>query len=410
MERDGQSARAWDTLGAILAERKELTESKACYETAVGIDPDLVKSRHNLANVLQIMGATREAEFHYLEVLKRASHNTVARINFACLLNMLGRYGEASAALEHVMGQTPGIAKAHLVASAIKYNQGQYQPALEQIEETITLAPGQIQILIRRAEILCKLGRYEAALLDCALVLENFPADADALRVKAFILRTMHRPEEAIAALDLAHSVCPDPELIVDRAWILAEMGQKGRALELLDQALSNWPRLASALYYRAFLAQPAPSHPDVAVMEQIAANTQAPGKDRMRLSFTLGKIHLDAGDGPMAFSYLDQANALKRASITYDRRNEEQWFAGLIELFFIGDSVSFIGRRHCYQPTDIRIWDAEVGHNLGGADSGVASFGSRQWRDALSRYAGSVVDLSSRVSWTRRGKSQVMR
>jgi tetratricopeptide (TPR) repeat protein len=334
VELDGRSANAWDTLGAILAERKELCESKHCYENAISLDPDLVESRHNLANVLQLLGSTSEAEFHYREVLKRAPHNALARVNFACLLNVLGRYREAWAIVEDLIGGNADFPKAHLIASAIENNQGQYRPALEQIEKAIALAPGQIRILIRRAEILCKLGRYQAALADCGAVLERLPADAEALRVKAFVLRTIQRPEEALVALHSAQSASPDPDLVVDRAWILAEMGQKGEALQLLDQTLSEQPDFAIALYYRAFLARHEPSHPDVAAMERIADNAQAPGKDRVRLSFALGKIHLDAGDGEKAFSYLNRANALKRASITYDRHSEERWFTGITELF----------------------------------------------------------------------------
>jgi tetratricopeptide (TPR) repeat protein len=334
VERDGQNARAWDTLGAIFAERNELNESKRCYEIAVGLDADLVKTRHNLANVLQFLGNTIEAEFHYREVLKRAPDNVLARVNFACLLNVLGRYREAWAAVEDALGPSRDFVKAHLIASAIEYNQGRYQSALEWIEQARALEPAQIRILIRRAEILCKLGRYQEALADCGAVLERLPADAEALRVKAFVLRSMHRPEEALLALHSALSASPDPDLVVDQAWILAEMGKKSEALDLLDQVLSERPDMVMALYYRAFLGRHEPSHSDVAVMEQIANNNQAPNKDRIRLSFALGKIHLDACDGEKAFSFLNRANALKRASITYDRHNEERWFAGITELF----------------------------------------------------------------------------
>jgi tetratricopeptide (TPR) repeat protein len=344
VERDDRNARAWDTLAAILAARDELSESKRCYEIAIGLDADLVKARHNLANVLQFLGYTTEAEIHYQEVLKRAPNNVLARVNFACLLNVLGRYGEAWAAVQDVLACRPDFVKAHLIASSIAYNQGRYQQALEWIEQAIALAPDQIGILIRRAEILCKLGRYQAALADCGAVLVQLPADAEAFRVKAFVLRTVHRPEDALAALHSAQSACPDPDLIVDRAWILAEMGNKGEALQLLDQVLSKQPERVMALYYRAFLAGHEPDHPDVAVMERIANNDRAPSKDRMRLSFALGKIHLDAGDGENAFCFLNRANALKRASITYDRHNEERWFAGIAELFSSQNMTRFSG------------------------------------------------------------------
>lgn len=344
VERDNNSARAWDTLGTVLAEAMQFGESKCCYEMAISIDPEFIEARHNLAVMLQMSGCTQDAEFHYRDVIRRAPQHTGAQVNFAGLLNLLGRYEEAWAVLHTVMSHAADPAKAQLVASAIKYNQGQYLLALEHIEQSIAFAPGQTKILVRRAEILCRLGRYEQALSDCTAVLSQIPDDIEALRVKAFILRTMQRPEEALLALALAHSIRPDPEMTVDRAWILAEMGQKEHALALLDDALCEKPGLAMALYYRSYLGKHGPKHPDVAAMEDIVANNQASGKDRMRLSFALGKIYLDAGEGKKAFAYLDQANALKRSSIFYDRNNEERWFAAITELFSLENLAQMTG------------------------------------------------------------------
>ncbi len=334
VKRDGRSASAWGTLAAILAELRQFDESSRCFETAIDLDSDLVESRHNLAIVLQLSGRTRDAELRYGEVLERAPDHVLARINHAGLMNTLGRYDAASAALEAVFARDPGVADAHLVASSIEYNRERYQLALDRIDQAIALAPGQVRIRVRRAEILGKLGRYQAALDDCDIVLARFPEDGEALRVKSFVLRILDRPDDALVALHAAQAAGSNPDIAVDQAWLLAEMGRKNEALLILDQALSERQDLASALYCRAFLARPKPGHRDVAAMERIAADDEAPAKDRMRLSFSLGKIHLDAGDGQKAFAYLDRANAMKRRDIAYDRRSEEQWFTSMMVVF----------------------------------------------------------------------------
>jgi tetratricopeptide (TPR) repeat protein len=330
----GDDARCWSILGTILAAHKERAESLICFRKTVALDPGDVGARHNLANVLQDMGECSDAEICYRDVIKCQPDNALALTNFACLLNMVGRYDEAWALVERAIALKPDFAKAHLIGSAIQYNAGGHQAALAYLERAIALSPGQIRLFIRRAEILSKLGQNETALADCNVVIEKCPTDAEALRVKAFVLKALDRPEEAVDALREAQSSRCDPEIAVDRAWLLAELGRSGEARRLLDQTLNENPQAASALYCRAFLSRHTLDHPDVRIMENLVDHRQTSNKDRMRLSFSIGNIYLDAGDGKKAFAYLDKANALKRSITAYDCQIDATWFASIMELF----------------------------------------------------------------------------
>jgi hypothetical protein len=68
--------------------------------------------------------------------------------------------------------------------------------------------------------------------------------------------------------------------------------------------------------------------------MKRIVGKPETPLKDRARLSLSLGRIHLSAGNGEEAFQYLELGNGLKRSTIVYDRATEENWFAGIMETF----------------------------------------------------------------------------
>ncbi len=339
-------ARAWETLGHILAEQNELTASRDCYEAAIRLDPDFLEAIANLAIILQRLGQFEAAEVYYHEVLRRAPDHVEARLNFVCLLGALGRYQEALAAVETVIAHHEEMLNAYLLASMLECNMGRYRAALVRIERAMVFAPDQSKLLTRRAEILSKLGNDEAALADCDRVLHGFPTDAEALHVKALILRSLNRPEEALAAFRSAELASADLEssMATDRAWLLAEMGRKSEALVVLDQVLSSRRDSPKALHCRAFLTRYEPGDPDLAAMERLIGNANTPYCDRMRLSFSLGKAYLEMGDGAKAFSYLNSGNKLKRNTINYDPCADGKRAAAMATLFSAKNLSSFAG------------------------------------------------------------------
>lgn len=335
VEQNPKDAFSWSLLGDFWAERKEFDASKRCYEAAIDLDPTLLEATHNLATVLQLLGHAGEAEALYRKVIGRAPHHLDANLNLAVVLNGLGRYEEGLSIVDEVLARSPQIAKACLIASAIEFNRRRYTAALKWIEDAIVRAPDQIGILTRRANIFSNLGRTDLALADCNSVLDRLPNDVEALRQKAFALRSLNRADEALAGLLRAESLSPDPaDLVVDRAWLLAELGHKDQALQLLDQTLAAQPGLASALDCRSFLTPLKPGHRDLAVMEDIVGDRDAPIKDRIRLSLAVGRAYLNADDGEKAFRYLNLGNGLKRNAVLYGRDAEERRFADIARLF----------------------------------------------------------------------------
>jgi hypothetical protein len=72
----------------------------------------------------------------------------------------------------------------------------------------------------------------------------------------------------------------------------------------------------------------------ELAAMERIVDDPNRPELDRMNVSFSLGQVHLNMGNGERAFARLSIGNCLKRAAITYDPDAEERRAADIIALF----------------------------------------------------------------------------
>src|SRR5262249_34800462 len=122
IQRDSGCVDAWDTLGTILVDRGELTESRDCYETAVQIKPDFLPALNNLAVVLHNLGQLDESEACYRRALNLQPDQLEIQLNFANLLGELKRYRSALEIVERVLDCCPKNNEMHRVVLKFKRN------------------------------------------------------------------------------------------------------------------------------------------------------------------------------------------------------------------------------------------------------------------------------------------------
>jgi tetratricopeptide (TPR) repeat protein len=333
--REPGGAEAWNVLGAILADRDALAESRDCFAAAVRIDPRSVNGINNLAVMLQRLGELGAADACYRDLLALAPGNLDIELDFAILQGRLGRHREGLAIVDRILARAPRMLKALLFAAELEQDLGGDPAALARLDHAAGVIPEQISILTRRAQTLYRLGRCNAALSDCERALGIVPTDPDALHMRAIALQGLDRADEALQAFHVAEAVSAAPaRVITNRAVLLAEMGRRAEALAAIERALVLEPRQIDAWHTRAKLTRYAPGDPDLAVMEAIADRPDAPYRDRVHLSFALGRAHLDMGDGARAFARLNAGAQLKRATLNYDPDADRRRFAGISETF----------------------------------------------------------------------------
>jgi tetratricopeptide (TPR) repeat protein len=329
------SSQAWENLGTVLVERGALAEARDCYAAAVQIEPNSFQALNNLAVVLQRLGQLCAADTHYREALRLAPENLETQLNFAALQGELGCCREGLEIVLRVLDRSPETVKAHLIASELEGRMGRYDSALARVERALALAPDRIEIMTRRAHILCALGRWDAALQDCDYVLGTTPNDGEALLARALALQGLNRTTASLEAFSAAEAASATPApVIASRAWLLAEMGCKDKAMATLNRALAMEPDFATAWYYRAHLTSGPLSDHDFSIMQRIADNPDSPSRDRVCLSFALGKAYLDIGDGDRAFARLGEGNRLQRAQLDYDPDADARRFAEITAMF----------------------------------------------------------------------------
>ncbi len=186
------------------------------------VDGATLSAELERAIFLQRMGNLKEAETCCAEVLRREPANAMAQHFFGVLMAQLGRQAEAVASYDRAIALSPNHAEPH-------YNRG---------------------------IALWNLGRAAEALAGFDAALKVQPKYPDALIARGAMLHGLGRRDEALASYDKAFALQPSPELLYNRAIVLAEMTRTTEAIECLDRALAMKPSYADAWHNRGVFLQ----------------------------------------------------------------------------------------------------------------------------------------------------------
>jgi tetratricopeptide (TPR) repeat protein len=321
-ERPDEAA-PWHGLALALIDVGKLDTAAEALRRAVALDPFGVMARNNLGIVLQRLGDGEAAREAYRTALMLDPENAVAHGNLAGLLCELGQFEAAADHAGRAITLDPSPLGPHVYAAIALSNLGQTDAALASIDRALSLAPRNGRVVLERADLLRVLGRRDEALDAARTAVELEPENPKAHNLVGLILQATGDDQAALDAFDRAEALTIHPgqsaSVRTNRAIVLAELGEREAALRSLDQALAADPALAAAWMVRAELKPYSPGDADIAAMEALLARSPLPARDRILLSFALGKAYLDLKDGPNAFRHLGEGGRLQRAALAYD-------------------------------------------------------------------------------------------
>lgn len=110
--------------------------------------------------------------------------------------------------------------------------------------------------------------------------------------------------------------------------------GDTTGALECFKKAVQLNPR--AAIFYRgyAWAAKVSPDDPLLEPMQELAARSDLSVRERIQISFALGKSWLDIGDKTLGMEYLATGNSLGKYSSKYSIKRDQNLFAKIREAF----------------------------------------------------------------------------
>ncbi len=246
-----------------------------------------------------------------------------------------GRFREAMAAAQEAHNLNNQVGGPLLVAAIAAAGLGRNADALRFLDVAAERDPDHPQADFARATVLVRMASPNAV-EPAERALELAPEQPEALNLLGRALHLAERFDEALPVFDRA--IRAGGAIVntakVNKAVVLRALGRLDEAAGLIDGVLDKDPRDVGAWFERASLKRYGPGDPDLDRMRRLLQPGVLGGEDqRMNLLFALGSASLDA-DPERAFSYLDEANRLKRSGFPFDLEETERFCARIPGLF----------------------------------------------------------------------------
>jgi tetratricopeptide (TPR) repeat protein len=232
------------------------------------------------------------------------------------------RVDSAVDCFERAVGLNPRFAIAHYNLAAGLEGMGRGADAIAALRRAIALKPDLGAAHSRLGNLLQALGDLENAKACFRRASEHLTNPAEHDLEEAKLRLAEGRAQEAkpllrnVIRLDpgnsLAHAILGD---------VLGQEGDFAEARALLQTATELDPERVGAWYNLAVLTRITQAdRPLVETLEDMLARPGRSDFDRLMLHYALGKAHDDLGEPEAAIGHFDQANALERPRLNFDR------------------------------------------------------------------------------------------
>jgi tetratricopeptide (TPR) repeat protein len=214
-----QSAEARYLLGVLLGQQGQLQEAAVLLQAAVNANPDSSQAHTALGNVYLLQANRQMAAASYLQAIRL----------------------------------DPDNASAHANLGLIRQRANQHEAALSCFIRAHELAP---ELPVGNlTQVWLALGRFDHALALLQDLHRKQPERFDVLKCLVQVLRTMHRPDEALDyGLEARALDSTDVELRVELGAVLRDLGRLDEAMESLNAALALQPDSIVALWHRSLI------------------------------------------------------------------------------------------------------------------------------------------------------------
>src|SRR5690348_148214 len=260
--------------------------------------------------VLHLAGAVALQELRFIEsetLLGRALRAAQSPQDQAAIWNTTGRLAKAVGNLDH---------------------------AEESYRRAMLLDPTAVDHALTFALLLASRGKLDLAIEVLRGAIMRHPRDPQPCVTLGNVLLQAGRQRDALAFYDMALQRNPNYAAAHFNAGVaLTMLGKVDAALTATQNALKLDPEMAG-YYQLASLDGLKPDAPVIPRLESVAELESAPLEERIDANFALGRVYDSAGDTARAFPRLVRGNALKRATLDYDIRNDEERTDRVIALF----------------------------------------------------------------------------
>lgn len=233
---------AIDNLGAVLLQMGDLEGAESLFRQVIARRPDFADARNNLAVTLLRKGDAARAIDELKEVIRLKPMLPGGYVNLGNALLKQGDFGGAGANYEKALELDPKSQEAVQGQGELLRQKGDFAAAAEAFRRAISIDPDSAGAHNNLAISLMAQGRHEEALREFDEAVRLDPGLYRAHFNKGVCLEKLRRSEEAASSYRRAIEIAPTfAEAYGNLAGLLAERGDRNRAIECYQRFLEHW-------------------------------------------------------------------------------------------------------------------------------------------------------------------------
>lgn len=297
---------AWSELARLYELKQDYLLAEKAYEQLITVDTSNEVSWLRLINLNLKLNHPAKA----LKLVQIGPTSKDFTIEAATIFISEGFYKEAKILLDPFAEEKePAKVFFHLALIAFEYEKNP-KKALTLLNNIPESHPSWIKSLEFRSRILYELGKTDEAIVLVQAARKRDPQSRFILELETELLMTANRQKDALDTINSALKIWPkDQELLFTKGSIYHAMGDKKRALAIMEEVISRDPEHFKALNFVGYtLAEMGKDLDRALVLVRTAANL-APGQPYILDS--LAWVYFLRDDTKNAWTYITQAVTL---------------------------------------------------------------------------------------------------
>jgi tetratricopeptide (TPR) repeat protein len=305
-DQKGRLLEAWSELARLYELKQDYILAEQAYEQLITADTSNEISWLRLINLNLKLNHPAKA----LELVEIGPASNEFMLEAATIFISEGFYKEAKIMLQpFAEAKQPVEVFFHLALIAFEYEKD-LNKALELLNNIPQDNPSWTKSLEFRSRLLYELGKTSEAIKLVQAARERDPRSRFILELETELLMAAKRPQDALKTINAALTIWPnDQELLFTKGSIYHTIGEKKRALEIMEQIISNDPEYFKALNFVGYTLAEMGKDLDRALVLVRTAASLAPGQPYILDS--LAWVYYLRDDYKNAWTYITQAVTL---------------------------------------------------------------------------------------------------
>lgn len=307
-------------LGMALGQAGSALAAAAAFRAAVKIQPNSVDGWRLLAEQLDTLGDSEEADAARARYLVCATRDPrLMDAGAALVANDLPR---ADARLRAHLNAHPNDVAALRMLAEVAARLRLYQEAERLLSRCLDLSPSFDGARQNLAMVLNREGKATSALVHVDQLLAKEPKNPGYLNLKAAVLANMGDYQRSIAVYEQVLGAHPQqPRIWLSYGHSLRTAGRSAESIAAYRRAIGQQPSLGEAYWSLANLKTFRFAEPEIRELTALAARPELAAEDRLHIEFALGKALEDQGAYAGSFDHYSAGNGIRKSLHPYDAR-----------------------------------------------------------------------------------------